>query len=328
MTAALSTALPTASRQSRSTTRRWRRCSSSWRASLVGVLVEAFAPRGARHGIQVGSPSLGALVAAFAALVLWSRRPPDRHRWAARSSSTASGAVPAGRPCCSSAVLGVLTWPSGSAASAPTPSPRWVPRRRARPPGGQRRPAPGYATSEVFPLTLFAVFGMMMFLAANDLITMFVGARGALAAALRPDRPGPPPSPALAGGLAEVLPAGRLLVARSSSSARHCSTGMPAPPTCGVICRAPSPRLPGDLEGLLVPGVVLAAHRPAVQGRRRAVPLLDARRLPGCPDPGHRLHGRLHQARGLRCHPARRLSSASRPDALGVADGRLPRSRS
>ena len=33
----------------------------------------------------------------------------------------------------------------------------------------------GYATSEVFPLTLFAVLGMMVFLTANDLITMFVG---------------------------------------------------------------------------------------------------------------------------------------------------------
>ena len=33
----------------------------------------------------------------------------------------------------------------------------------------------GYATSEVFPLTLFAVLGMMVFVSANDLITMFVG---------------------------------------------------------------------------------------------------------------------------------------------------------
>ncbi|WP_371814138.1 NADH-quinone oxidoreductase subunit NuoN [Phycicoccus sp. HDW14] len=33
----------------------------------------------------------------------------------------------------------------------------------------------GYATSEVFPLTLFAVFGMLIFVSANDLITLFVG---------------------------------------------------------------------------------------------------------------------------------------------------------
>ena len=35
-----------------------------------------------------------------------------------------------------------------------------------------------------------------------------------------------------------------------------------------------------------------AGGRPAVQGRRRAVPGLDARRLPGRPDRGHGVHGR------------------------------------
>ncbi|HWO52326.1 MAG TPA: NADH-quinone oxidoreductase subunit N, partial [Ornithinibacter sp.] len=40
--------------------------------SLVGVLVEAFAPRHARHGIQVWFTSL-VLLAAFAALLVWSR---------------------------------------------------------------------------------------------------------------------------------------------------------------------------------------------------------------------------------------------------------------
>ena len=60
-----------------------------------------------------------------------------------------------------------------SAASAPTRSPRWVPRPRAR--ARRRSPrGPAYATTEVFPLTLFAVGGMMLFLAADDLLTMFV----------------------------------------------------------------------------------------------------------------------------------------------------------
>ena len=35
-----------------------------------------------------------------------------------------------------------------------------------------------------------------------------------------------------------------------------------------------------------------ARRRPAVQDRRRAVPRLEARRLPGRADPGHRAHGR------------------------------------
>ena len=55
-----------------------------------------------------------------------------------------------------------------------TRSPRWAPRR----PGSNQEDVAtraGYATSEVFPLTLFAVLGMMVFLTANDLITMFVG---------------------------------------------------------------------------------------------------------------------------------------------------------
>ena len=40
--------------------------------SLVGVLVEAFAPRRSRHGIQVWFTTL-VLVGAFAALLVWSR---------------------------------------------------------------------------------------------------------------------------------------------------------------------------------------------------------------------------------------------------------------
>ena len=40
--------------------------------ALLGVLVEAFAPRRSRHGIQVGLTSL-TIAAAFVALVVWSR---------------------------------------------------------------------------------------------------------------------------------------------------------------------------------------------------------------------------------------------------------------
>ena len=48
-------------------------------------------------------------------------------------------------------------------------------------------------------------------------------------------------------------------------------------------------------------------RRPALQGRRGALPLVDARRLPGRADPGHRLHGRVHQARRVRRDPALHL---------------------
>ena len=43
-------------------------------------------------------------------------------------------------------------------------------RRRARRP----RSRPGFTTTEVFPLLLFAVGGMLIFPAANDLLTLFV----------------------------------------------------------------------------------------------------------------------------------------------------------
>ena len=50
-----------------------------------------------------------------------------------------------------------------------------------------------------------------------------------------------------------------------------------------------------------------AARRPAVQGGRRAVPQLDARRLPGLTDAGHRVHGVVHEGRRVRRDPARAL---------------------
>ena len=138
----------------------------------------------------------------------------------------------------------------------------------------------GYATSEVFPLTLFAVLGMMVFLTANDLITMFVGLEvlslplyimTGLARRRRLLSQEAALKYFLLGALLErVLPLRR----RPALRLRR------APPTCARIAAAIS-TASGDLDGLLVPGVRAAARRPALQGRRRAVPLVDPRRLPG-----------------------------------------------
>ena len=60
-----------------------------------------------------------------------------------------------------------------------------------------------------------------------------------------------------------------------------------------------------------------ARGRAAVQDRRRAVPLVDAGRLPGRADAGHRVHGGLHQGRRVRRPAAgvlRRRSAALRWD--------------
>ena len=139
-------------------------------AALVGVLVEAFAPRLQRHAIQVGL-TLTALVVAFAVLVLLS---------VDNQGVTVGGSIVVDGPALFMqgsllifAVLGILTMSErfgGRSADAFTPM-------GAATPGSPAEAAAdraGYATSEAFPLTMFAVFGMLMFVSANDLITMFV----------------------------------------------------------------------------------------------------------------------------------------------------------
>ena len=110
----------------------------------------------------------------------------------------------------------------------------------------------GLMSSEVFLLTMFAVGGTALS-AAGDLLTMFV-ARGAVAAALPPLGSRPPPPPALAGGLAEVLPPRRvqlgLLPLRRGAALRLRGSVYLAD-----IAEAIS-AAPGDLDGLLIPGVV------------------------------------------------------------------------
>ena len=46
-------------------------------------------------------------------------------------------------------------------------------------------------------------------------------------------------------------------------------------------------------------------RRPRLQGRGRAVPHVDPRRVPGLAHAGHRVHGVGHQGRGVRGDPAR-----------------------
>jgi NADH-quinone oxidoreductase subunit N len=139
--------------------------------ALVGVLVEAFAPRRVRHQVQVVLTTL-TLVAAFVVLVVVSRE---------EMTITLGGSVVIDGV--SVFLMGALLLLSvisvlvmaerfgGVGSDAFTPM-------GASTPGSPQEDVAtraGYATSEVFPLTLFAVLGMMVFLSANDLITMFVG---------------------------------------------------------------------------------------------------------------------------------------------------------
>ena len=139
--------------------------------ALVGVLVEAFAPRRQRHATQVGL-ALVVLVASVIVLGLSSVH---------HLGTTIGGSLTIDGPALFlqgallvMAIVSVLAMAErfgGTSADAFTPM-------GAATPGSAVEAAAsraGLATSEVFPLTLFAVFGMMMFVAASDLITMFVG---------------------------------------------------------------------------------------------------------------------------------------------------------
>jgi len=138
--------------------------------SMVGVLVEAFAPRRSRHTTQVAL-TLVTLAAALGALLLWSR---DNHAKTLGGSIVIDGpAVFLQGTLLVLSILGVLTmaekW-GGQDADAFTPM-------GAATPGSPQEAAAaraGFTTSEVFPLTLIAVGGMLLFPAAGDLITAFI----------------------------------------------------------------------------------------------------------------------------------------------------------
>lgn len=148
--------------------------------ALVGVLVEAFWPRASRFSAQVVLAVVG-IVAAFAATV-WVYTDLDKvdADLVGRGKVAVEGALSVDGP-------GVFTWGillifallsmllfaerklegglsqfTGRAADAPG-SPAEAEAIRAR-----------LEHSEVFPLAMFALVGMMLFATSNDLLTMFV----------------------------------------------------------------------------------------------------------------------------------------------------------
>ena len=140
--------------------------------ALIGVLVEAFAPRRARHSAQVAL-ALVTLVAAFVVLVTVSTDTANRGGTLAQAVIIDGPALFLQGAILLMSMLGVLTMAEkfgGQGSDAFTPMGAAVP-------GSPLEAAAlraGLATSEVFPLTLFAVVGMMLFPAAGDLLTMFV----------------------------------------------------------------------------------------------------------------------------------------------------------
>jgi NADH-quinone oxidoreductase subunit N len=138
-------------------------------AAIIGVLIDAFVPRRRRHVLQVGL-ALGALAAAFVAVI----------RLAGTSIVGAVGSVAIDGPALflQGAILvfagiSVLFFAErrlegGGDTFAPSAS--------ALPGGSAERTlvAEGVLQTEAYPLMMFAVGGMLLFPAANDLLTLFV----------------------------------------------------------------------------------------------------------------------------------------------------------
>ena len=155
----------------------------------------------------------------------------------------------------------------------------------------------GGMQTEVFPLMLFALGGMMTFTAANDLLTMFIAlevlslplylmcglARRrrliSQEAALKYFLLGAFASAFFLYGLALLYGYAEL-----GEALRHRQRGHRHQPLRRAAVRRSGP----------------AGRRPAVQGVGRSVPHLDPGRLPGRADPDDRVHGRLHQGRRVR----------------------------
>jgi proton-translocating NADH-quinone oxidoreductase chain N len=143
-------------------------------AAVVGVLAEAFVPRPFRRAVHMVL-ALGALLAAFiltivvaASTTIFADGSPGH--------IAAMGAVAVDRPTLFiQGTILVLAFVSvlliGDTANSP-----FAAQAAATPGSPEEREGlvAGIFHTEIFPLTLFAVGGMLLFPAANDLLTMFV----------------------------------------------------------------------------------------------------------------------------------------------------------
>src|SRR3954465_14591790 len=138
-------------------------------AAAVGVLVEAFAPRETRHSVQVGVALVGTVGALAATLLL-----------SGTKKVTAGGALAVDGP---GLFLQATIAGLGSLAILMFAERNLDPARSsfvtsAAVPAGSPRDRELLTServqTEVYPLATFAIGGMMLFVAANDLLIMFV----------------------------------------------------------------------------------------------------------------------------------------------------------
>ncbi|SET81504.1 NADH-quinone oxidoreductase subunit NuoN [Geodermatophilus poikilotrophus] len=138
-------------------------------AACVGVLVEAFAPRESRHPVQVAVALVGTLGGLVSSLLLAG----ERQVTAGGALAVDGAAVFLQATIAGLGALSLLLFaersldPARSAFVAAAAVPAGSPRDR------ELITAPRVQT-EVYPLATFAIGGMMLFVAANDLLVMFV----------------------------------------------------------------------------------------------------------------------------------------------------------
>src|SRR6266487_390326 len=143
-------------------------------AAVAGVLVEAFAPRSSRRAAHL-LLTLGSLIAAFILTIVVAAR---HSLYAAGSPGhvAAQGAVAVDRPTLFIQGTIVILALVSVLLIADTSNSPFAAQAAATPGSQEEREglAAGIMHTEIFPLTLFAVGGMMLFPASNDLLTMFV----------------------------------------------------------------------------------------------------------------------------------------------------------
>lgn len=149
-------------------------------AAVIGVLIEAFVPRAARYYSQL-LLSLVALAAAFAAVIGLAAGGFG----SSKAHIAAMGAIAVDGPALFLqgtillvSLIAVFTFAERrlDPAAHGKRVDSFVAEAAAVPGGAAEQAAvkAGFTTTEVFPILLFAVGGMLVFPAANDLLTLFV----------------------------------------------------------------------------------------------------------------------------------------------------------
>src|SRR5580698_10272036 len=158
--------------------------------AVAGVLVEAFLPRRARYGVQVVL-AIGGLIAAAVADVIVARQLDPPGRYAVLHALAVDGpALLLQGAILLVAILAVIFFaerhrgdnpaagPGAATATTHVPAglDSFTPQASAVTDSAAEHEAErvGASQTEVFPLTMLAVGGMLVFPAANDLLTMFV----------------------------------------------------------------------------------------------------------------------------------------------------------